>query len=297
MTAPKVRPLVADAARPVPLDVLDDVITHAAALLRRRATWWIGGAWVVLGPVLGMVVPYLVLRSGGIPAGAAPAVLAAVAPASLPASVLAGYTPYGGAYLLLLGAVLIGNEYRWGTVATLLVQRAGRVRVVLSQVVAVVLVVAVAVVAEFALCAVTAVLIGAVEGAAPIGPEPGAVLASVAAAWLAGSAFALLGVLLAHATRSPAAAVGIGLVWVLGVETAVRGLLAAVGAGGAADVLLGPAVGAMAIGLGEPVAGAPIGVGRGGSPAVAVVVLIGWVVVAAALSVLLVGRRDVGARA
>jgi hypothetical protein len=297
MNAPTVRPLVDDAARPAAVEFLDDVAAHAGALLRRRATLWIGGAWAVLGPALGMVVPYLVLRSGRIPAESAAPLLAGLLPAALPASVLAGYTPYGGAYLLLLGAVLVGNEYRWGTVATLLVQRAGRPRTVLSQAAALVLVVAAAVLAEFALCALTAGLIGALEGAAPVGPEPAAVLTSLAAAWLAGSAFALVGALLAHATRSPAAAVGIGLVWVLGVETAVRGVLAAVGAGGVEAGLLGPAVGALAVGLGTPSTDAPIGVGSGGSPAVAVAVLVAWAAVAAALAALVVARRDVGTHA
>jgi ABC-2 type transport system permease protein len=295
-TAPKVRPLVDTGARPAALQFLDDVAAHVGALLRRRATLWIGGAWAVLGPAFGMVVPYLVLRSGGIPAASAGPLLAGLLPAALPGSVLAGYTPYGGAYLLLLGAVLVGNEYRWGTAATLLVLRAGRPRTVLSQAVALVLVAAGAALVEFALCALTAVVIGALEGSAPAGPEVGAVLVSLAAAWLAGSAFALVGALLAHATRSPAAAVGIGLVWVLGVETAVRGLLAALGPAWAVDGLLGPAVGALAIGLGEPAVDAPFGVGRGGSPVAAVVVLLGWSVAAAALSALVVARRDVASR-
>ena len=39
----------------------------------------------------------------------------------------------------------------------------------------------------------------------------------------------------------------------------------------------------------------PVGVGGGGSPVVAVAVLGGWAVAAVALSVLLVGRRDVAA--
>jgi ABC-2 type transport system permease protein len=294
MTAPKVRPLVDGTARPAVVGFVDDLAAHAGALVRRRATLWIGAAWAVLGPVLGMVVPYLVVRSGAMPAEAAGPVLAGLLPAALPGSMLAGYTPYGGAYLLLLGAVLVGNEYRWGTVATLLVQRAGRVRTVLSQVVALVLVVAGVVLAEFASSAVTAVVIGALEGGAPDGPQPGAVLASLAAAWLAGSAFALVGVLLAHLTRSPAAAVGIGLVWLLGVESAVRGLLSVLGvvAGG----LTGSAVGALAVGLGAPAVDAPIGVGAGGSPVVAVLVLLAWAGAAAGLSALVVGRRDVERR-
>jgi hypothetical protein len=51
------------------------------------------------------------------------------------------------------------------------------------------------------------------------------------------------------------------------------------------------------VALGAPAVDAPFGVGPGGDPAAAVVVLLCWAVLAVGLSALLVRRRDVPARA
>ncbi|MCO1656620.1 ABC transporter permease subunit [Pseudonocardia humida] len=277
--------------------VLDGAAVHLGAMLRRRATWWACGAWVVAGPFFGLVVLYLVVSLGGIPEPAASQVLAGLLPPALPGTVASGYVPYAAPYLLVLGAVLVGNEYRWGTVAVLLVQRPGRARLVLAQALALVVVVGAAVLAEYAVAAGVSATIAALEGAGATGPPGGALLASLAACWLAGSVFALVGVLLAHALRSPAGAIGVGLVWVLVVETAVRGLLAVLpGVGWVQDLLLGPAVGTLAVALGAPAVDASFGVGPGGDPVAAVAVLLGWAVLAVGLSALLVRRRDVPAR-
>jgi hypothetical protein len=269
--------------------VLDGARVHAGAALRRRATWWTGAAWPVTGPFFGLVLFHLFARAGQLP----PDAVAQVLPPALPGRVLAGYVPYGAAYLLVLGAVLVGNEYRWSTVTTLLVQRPGRVRLVLAQSAALAAVAALVVAAEFALCAATSWVIAGIEGAPPTGPPPGAVLVSLAACWLVGTTSALIGALLAHALRGPAGAVGIGLGWLLAVETVVRGLLGLLpGTGWAADLLLGPAVGTLAVALGEAPMAGPFGIGEGGPVAGALAVVLGWAVLAVALTALLVHRRD-----
>lgn len=191
-------------------------------LRRRPATWVLLGLWPALQLVFSLLIPYMSHRRGssfeGIPAEQ---VLAGTLPDRLVGNALSGLPLFGGALLLTLGALLAGSEYGWGTLGTLLVQGPRRSTVLAGQVLALLTVVAVTVAVSIALTAGASALIAAAESAPADWPGPGALARGFGAGLLVAATWGVLGMLLGTALRGTALAVGLGLVWVLAVESLV----------------------------------------------------------------------------
>jgi ABC-type transport system involved in multi-copper enzyme maturation permease subunit len=276
-------------------------LLHAELLAARKrpGVWIVGGAWTALAAVFGMLVPYIVyLAVRGKPAdsGDDPGqLLAGVLPDRFVAGTASLYPMFGSAMMLILGAVLFGGEYRWGTWNTLLIQRPGRVPAVLGKFAATALVLLGITLAVTAVTAAASALIALAAGRAAQWPGPLTVLQGVGAGWLVSMAAAALGAFLAVLFRGTGAAIGVGLVWLLAVENLVSGIVGMVsGLKVLQQLLIGPNGGSLASALapaGAPPSSVP-GVVSVSSPATATLVLLAYVVVLAAATAWLIRRRD-----
>ena len=271
------------------------------ATRRRPGVWVVGGVWLALAVVFGMAVPYIVYLAISGDASAAAAgdpekLLATLLPDRLVPTTLSLFPLFGSAIMLILGAVVAGGDYRWGTWGTLLTQRPGRTTVVLAKIAALAVALVGVVVATFVAVALVGVVLAALEGRSIDWPAPGSLVAGLGAAWLVSLAAASLGFTLAMIFRGTGTALGVGLVWLLALENAVNGLSFLLDVTPVQKVLLGPNAGSLAAALGASTQddGGTPGVVATSGPLTACLVLAGYVVVLAAISVTLTNRRDCG---
>lgn len=199
-------------------------------LRQRPAAWIIVGSWLTLNLTFAYLLPYLSYRTGTTtgPRDAAPPaqLLAGVLPANLVPTVLGGYPLFGGALVLILGALMTGGEYGFGTLKMLLTQGPRRIEVLGGMIGALAVVVLTLGVASFALSASASSLIAATESASGTFPPTAELARGLASGWLILGMWGLLGALAGIAFRGTALAVGLGLVWVLVIENLIRGTAA-----------------------------------------------------------------------
>ncbi|WP_109470993.1 ABC transporter permease subunit [Ornithinimicrobium cavernae] len=277
------------------------VASPRADLLRVRkwpAAWVTGGAWLVLLVLFGYVFNYVAYRSGNgsfaTDGMADAALLESVLPANLPETITSGTPMFGGALMMVLGAMAASSGYGWGSWKTILTQGPSRSAVTLGSLLSLAVVVAVTVVASVVVGLGISTGIALVEGVDVALPTVTDLGRGAGTAFLVLLMWALFGYLLGTLARGPALAVGLGLVWSLVVENLLRGV------GGLLDwveslttVLPGTAAGSLVGSLAG--AGAP-----GGAPGVldtlsgtqALVTLLAYVVLLPVVTVLVVNRRD-----
>jgi ABC-2 type transport system permease protein len=264
---------------------------------RRPATWVLLGLWPSLQLVFSLVIPYLSYRRGASYEGTPPEVLlAGTLPDRLIQNALSGLPLFGGALLLTLGALLAGSEYGWGTLKTLLGQGPRRLTVLGGQLLALLLVLAGTVVVTFLLTAVASWAIAIGESAATEWPGLGELARGIGGGLLIAGTWGVLGMLLGTALRGTAMPIGLGLVWILAVESLVvnvaapllsvfdtgQAALPGVNAGSLVAALSGPDATLNTPGVSAIVGGTQ-----------ATWVLAGFLVLCAALTGLLLVRRDV----
>jgi ABC-2 type transport system permease protein len=273
-----------------------------AELMRLRkwpAVWVTLTSWLLLSAMFGYLFPYLSYTSGdatfadeGVPREA---LLAGVLPAAVPDVLVQGMPMFGGALMLVLGAIVAGSGYGWGTWKTVFTKGPSRTAGVVGSIIALLALVAGIVLVTLALDFGIATTLATVESQPLDWPGLGEVLSALGGGYLVVAMWALAGFALGTLARGPALSVGLGLVWVLVVENLLRGVGALLGPVEAfTEVLPGTAGGSL---VGALVAS---GTGGSGTPGV-LTVLSGtqatWTVAAYAmvlslLAVVLVRRRD-----
>lgn len=139
-------------------------------------------------------------------------------------------TGLGRTLALLLGVLVVGGEYGWGTLKTVLIQRSGRGGMLAGKLLVLGAAVVGLVLLIFAAGVVGSLGVGWVEGSVAGWPPIGEVVGGAAAMWLILAVWAMLGVFLAVLFRGTALAVGIGLAYVLVLETAIASFPAESGA-------------------------------------------------------------------
>jgi ABC-type transport system involved in multi-copper enzyme maturation permease subunit len=152
------------------------------------------------------------------------AVLAGTLPGELVPTSLGGFPVFAGALALILGALATGSEFGWGTMQTALTQRPARLAVYAGKLAALAASTLAVVLATFALNAAVAGVIATVESRALDYPTAAELARGIGSGWLIMGMWCGLGALLGLAFRGVALPVGLGVVWVLGVE----GLVSAV---------------------------------------------------------------------
>jgi len=197
-------------------------------LRRRPAAWILGAVLLAILLTLSYALIWIIFTfppKGLATPGTTPAAIKrTLYPGEWLHTVLGDTTGLGGAVALILGVIVAGSEYTWGTVKTMLTQGPGRITVLAGKALALevaVLILAVALLASGA--AASAVLV-AVDGQTSLWPNAMDVAKALGSAWLIMSMYAGLGLVLAVLFRQAALAVGIGLVYMLVIEGLVLGI-------------------------------------------------------------------------
>ena len=271
-------------------------------LRKRPATWVLLGVTLALELLFGYLLPYSSWVTGGENAqtqGLDPqAVLAGTLPGELVPTSLGGFPVFAGALALILGALAAGSEYGWGTMQTALTQRPGRLAVYGGKLAALAASTLGVVLAVFALNAVTAALIATLESRPLDYPPVAELAAGIGSGWLIMGMWCGLGALLGFAFRGIALPVGLGVVWVLGVENLISAVADSLltGLRPLRDLLPGVNAGSLVWSLapgGGSSGEAPPGVIDAVSGGRATLALGVYVLGFAVLGALLVRRRDV----
>jgi ABC-2 type transport system permease protein len=192
-------------------------------LLRKRAATWI--LWAVaifLSLLFTYALPYSAYLSEPA-AGRMAADLRALVPGGVVSSVLGGFPFYFGTLALILGAVVFGSEYGWGTLKTSLMQHPSRLRLFLAKEAAVGVALALFAGSILAIGAMASYLVALLEGAAVTWPPAWDFVLAIGAGWLILTLWALFGGLLALLSRGTAMAIGLGIVYGLVVEGLISG--------------------------------------------------------------------------
>jgi ABC-2 type transport system permease protein len=213
----------------MPMSHLRDAVrAELFKLSKRPAVWVLLATAAVLNQIFSYLVPYLSYRAGDAQsfAGSIPPqeVLASTLPDQLVINTIGGFPVFAGALALVLGALMFGGEYGWGTVKTLLSQRLGRSTVLAAQLLALGAAMLVCVGVLFALSALSTAGIALAEDQAMHWPSVAAMFEGFGAGWLVLAMWGALGAVLGVTLRSVALPIGLGVVWVLGVENLVSAM-------------------------------------------------------------------------
>lgn len=265
------------------------------AAKRRPGIKAISAVWLLgMMALFGYGVLYIVykgLSSSANPANDPEEIIKVLLPQNF-AAYTTGLYPLYGAVMLILGALVAGGEYRWGTLSTVLTQRSNRTSVFLGHWLVLLMTLLTLTVATFCVTGGASMIIALVESRPVALPAAGQLLGAIAAGWLISTALATLGFFLAVAFRGITAAVAIGLLWTPGIENLINVLTSSGPPFSLLQkVLIAPNAGSLAVGVGVP-RDTP-GVFATSSPALAAVTLIGYVAVLMIAALWLVNRRDV----
>src|SRR5262245_12030321 len=268
---------------------------------RWPAMWVLCGTWLVLNMTFGYVFTFLSYRSGdgtGFEGAATRAgLLAQMMPDQAPVTLVQGMPMFGGALVMILGALSVGSGYGWGTWKTVFTTGPRRATAFGGTLLAIGVVLVGLILATLALDLTASLIVAAAENQAVVWPTLGGLTQGFASATLIGGMWTVAGVFLGTLARGPALAVGLGLVWSLVVENLLRGVAALLGPlKHLTDVLPGTAAGSLAGALGAAPQSDPNGTPGvttilGGPTATAL--LLGYLVVFVVVSLGLAARRDV----
>jgi ABC-2 type transport system permease protein len=269
-------------------------------LRKRSAVWVLFGAGLVLSLIFGYLLPYLGYVTGdgnqqtdGIPRAE---VLRGVLPERVLDNTIGGFPVFAGALALVLGAIVVGGEYTWGTLKTILTQRPGRGTLLGGQLLGLLTMVAVWVLGIFVACALCSIGIAAAESAPMDWPGPLTLLEGLGGGWLVLSLWCSAGAVLAVAFRNVALPIGLGVVWILGIETLLAGVVSSLlpDLEVLSDALPGANAGALVFSVtGMSTADAPPGVRDAVSGDRALLTVLGYAAVFVVLAVVSTRRRDV----
>lgn len=266
-------------------------------LARRPAAYVLLAAAVVLSQVFGFVIPYLSYRSGSAGEdGSTPAAqLASTLPDQVVTTTVAAFPIFAGALALVLGALVMGSEFGWGTVKTMFTQGPRRAAVLGGQLLALSVAVLAGVGALFATCAVSAVGIALVEGQDIVWPTLGSLGAGLGAGVLVMVMWACLGGMLGLTLRNVALPIGLGVVWILGVENLISAVAGTVltSLQPLRDLLPGVNAGSLIGGILPAGAGLAPGVTTSVSEGRALATVLAYAAASVAIAVLVGRRRDV----
>jgi ABC-2 type transport system permease protein len=265
---------------------------------RWPVTWVVIGVWLALNLSFGYLFDYLSYREAvdGGNQRLAEGLLAQLAPAGVPATMVSGLPMFGGALVLILAALATGSGYSWNTWKTVFTQGPGRLSVLAGTMLglAALLILMAAVTLVVDLQASSVVMAAAGQdltrpGLGDLAQGLGGALGIIAMWAAAGAVIGLL-------ARSPALAVGLGLVWMLVVENLLRGVASLLGPlEPLTDVLPGTAAGSLAGAVGaatESEAGGAPGVLTVLNATQSISLLALYLIAFLAIAALVVTRRD-----
>jgi ABC-2 type transport system permease protein len=208
------------------MQMLGSLLAEILKLYKRPANWTLLVVALVLSQVFNYLVPYAGYLSAD-SEGAAERILAGTMPENLISNSIGGFPLFAGALALTLGAISVGSEYGWGTLKTVLTQRPRRLSVYTGELFALCIAVFVIVIATFALGALSSTVIALSQSEAMDWPSTAELAQGIASGWLILMTWCLLGVMLAFVFRGMALPIGLGVVWILGIENLIVNVAAA----------------------------------------------------------------------
>jgi ABC-type transport system involved in multi-copper enzyme maturation permease subunit len=199
-------------------------------LLRRPAVWVLIILLLVLAILLGYVIGYLFDTYGpaqqGLPKGTTAADFkVALYPENFVKDTFATWAVLGGVFALILGVLVQGSEYGWGTMKTLYTQRSGRLTMLAGKLAALGVIVLIMVVGLFGVDALCSVVAALLDGKPIDFPSAAVIAQAVAAGFLIFGFWAVFGFGLATFFKQSALAIGLGLAYALVVELLIFSLL------------------------------------------------------------------------
>jgi ABC-2 type transport system permease protein len=277
----------------------------AAELLKLRKRWAIRilvVLFVLIVAGLQYLLPYAIYKNpppnfgGDLPRGTTIAdLIRTLETGNFQRVALQSMSGLGGAIAIILGVLVAGSEYSWGTIRTVMAQRPGRVAVVAGKLTALALLTLLFTVVLMGAAALCSVAVAATEHADFAWADVATIGKAVLAGWLILSMWALFGVALAVLFRQTALPIGIGLIYAIVLE----GIIFALFGSNATlqnieKAFPGANAGALVATFGSGVRGLRTqGIaGPSVDPTQAVFVLLGYAIVFAAIAVLAVRQRD-----
>lgn len=217
------------ARRPLAVDpVLGSTRAELLRLRKWPAVWVTIGAWLALNAMFAYLFNYITYTSGSSSfstEGESRAdLLAGLLPSGLADTIPQGMPLFGGAIMMVLGAIVAGNGYGWGTWKTVFTQGPSRTSTLLGSLAATTAVVAGVVLATLVTDYAMSLAVAVAESRSTALPAAGDLAQSVGVAFLVMEMWALAGYLLGTLARSPAVSVGLGVVWAIVIEQLLRGV-------------------------------------------------------------------------
>jgi len=203
---------------------------------RRPGIWVLISVLLVLAILIGYAITWLIYTfpppgsSQGLPPGTKLADFkVALYPQNFVKQTLSQWGVLGGVFALIVGVLMQGSEYGWGTIKTLYTQRSGRLTMLFGKLAALAVVVALMVVALFAVDAASSSVVATVDGKTITFPAAEVIVKAVVAAFLIFGFWAVFGLALSTLFKQSAMAIGLGLAYALVVEVLIFGLLGGLG--------------------------------------------------------------------
>jgi ABC-type transport system involved in multi-copper enzyme maturation permease subunit len=197
-------------------------------LRRWTAVWVLAAAWLLLDALFTFVFNWVSYASGSTNfsnQGESKAdLLASILPGALAENLPQGMPLFGGALMMVLGAIIAGNGYGWGTWKTVFTQGPSRTSTVLGSILATMTAVLALLVVTIALDVAFSLVIAGAESQSVHWPTAAAMGKSILAALMVMEMWALAGYLLGTVARNPAVSIGLGLVWNMVIENLLRGV-------------------------------------------------------------------------
>jgi ABC-2 type transport system permease protein len=266
---------------------------------RRPAIWIVGACWTAQIVLFAYLVPFLIVQTGQ--STSTPAIRKLLIEKLLPGNVdlttAASFPIFGGAVMLILGALLVGAEYRWGTWSTILTQGPSRLAILLGKSLSSALIVAIIVVISYVAAMLVSIALGITMHRTLQAPPIGRLALSLMVAILISYAWLSLGMFLAVVFKSSTAALGVGLIYGLALENLISSVSSVIHVlSPLRQLLLGVNSGSLVAVLGAATQSAPDGTPGvvsvvGGTQAT--VALLAYILGAFGLCLFLLQRRDV----
>lgn len=263
---------------------------------RRATTWVLLAASLVLSLVFGYALPYTSYATSDDPQSPqAREVLASFLPTQLVPNTIGGFALFAGALALIFGALAVGGEYGWDTLKTTLTQRPSRLRVYAGKLAALSALLLGAVVVSFAVGAGVSVALAVVEDQPATFPAAQELIEGVVSGWLILTMWCTVGAVAALAFRSVALPVGLGVVWILGIENLISAVADSIltALQPLRDVLPASNAGSLIWAIAPVVGDPPPGVSGAVSGTRAAITLLVYLAVLIPTGAMLLRRRDV----
>lgn len=197
-------------------------------LRRWTAVWILAVVWLLLDALFTYIFNWISYSSGtssfrteGVPKSA---LLVTILPSALAHDLPQGMPMFGGALMMVLGAIVAGNGHGWGTWKTVFTQGPSRTSTVLGSLLATATVILGLLVATLALDVAFSLVVAGVESQPVHWPAFVDLAKSFAAAFMVMEMWAMAGFLLGTLARSAGVSIGLGLVWALVIENLLRGV-------------------------------------------------------------------------